>query len=732
MKSTEHGTMSWKSNEIKEAKLEVPVAIRRAARRALRKRALNSCGMNEGGTFGKGNSCAGTKGTGKAKKPKQAAAKQTQSNQFKKWFKNSQVVNDKGEPLVVYHGTNKEFSAFSHSAEQQNDAGFAGEGFYFMSSKEWGDGYAEVAVDNGGGNPRTIEAYLRLENPKVITDYAEVVKGRDIRIEGVAQEIAKEIRDLGHDGVILNSKNKTGPNEYMVLDPSQIKSATGNSGEFNSNDPSINRALNSCGMNDGGTFIKGNSCAGTKGTGKKKGLTGKAKEKVLQDFQDGKITVSQVADLLLPPESRASYKKPKTALPFVPNVDPNLVGLSKGQKKFFGASKARGADGKLLTLYHGTDQKFDAFDSPNGGWNMFSTSYNYSRTFAKGWGEVLEVHLDLKNPLDLRSLPRQRGDARNELLDLLKYKTDIDEESFNYLKDYLPHHKDTFQIINNGRDVLIEILIDMGHDGIIFPDITVGKIGKEEYGEIPATTYVAFVASQIKKTSNQNPTKSKNMNRALNSCGMTDGGTFGKGNSCAGTKGTGKAKKPKQVRPKKLVQNLKRAEAKIRNEPMEYSHNFDSKGNLLFVATSGSTEYVDFSGEQVARLKDAVSTHNHPMGGSFSPADVEFAVVADIKELRAVSRETGYTFVLQRPKNGWGEGILEKYQASRKQVVQKVTEQIYPVMSKDPKAKKVMTKEMGNRFMSELVVQDWLAKMLKAGTIPDDMPKYYELIDAKN
>lgn len=362
---------------------------------------------------------------------------------------------------------------------------------------------------------------------------------------------------------------------------------------------------------------------------------------------------------------------------------------------------------------------------------MFSTSYNYSRTFAKGWGEVLEVHLDLKNPLDLRSLPRQRGDARNELLDLLKYKTDIDEESFNYLKDYLPHHKDTFQIINNGRDVLIEILIDMGHDGIIFPDITVGKIGKEEYGEIPATTYVAFVASQIKKTSNQNPTKSKNMNRALNSCGMTDGGTFGKGNSCAGTKGTGKAK-PKQVRPKKLVQNLKRAEAKIRNEPMEYSHNFDSKGNLLFVATSGSTEYVDFSGEQVARLKDAVSTHNHPMGGSFSPADVEFAVVADIKELRAVSRETGYTFVLQRPKNGWGEGILEKYQASRKQVVQKVTEQIYPVMSKDPKAKKVMTKEMGNRFMSELVVQDWLAKMLKAGTIPDDMPKYYELIDAKN
>ena len=315
----------------------------------------------------------------------------------------------------------------------------------------------------------------------------------------------------------------------------------------------VKRALNSCGMSEGGTFVKGNSCAGTKGAGKKKGLTGKAKEKVLQDFQDGKITVSQVADLLLPPESRASYKKPKTALPFVPNVDPNLVGLSKGQKKFFGASKARGADGKLLTLYHGTDQKFDAFDNPNGGWNMFSDSYDYSRTFAKGWGDVLEVHLDLKKPLDLRSLPRQRGDARNELLRLLKYKAELDEDSINYLEEYLPYHKDTFQIINNSRDLMIDILIDNGYDGIIFPDITVGTVGgPNNYQEIPATTYVAFVASQIKKASNQNPTKSKDMNRALNSCGMSEGGTFGKGNSCAGTKGKGKTKPTKTgKKPKK-------------------------------------------------------------------------------------------------------------------------------------------------------------------------------------
>ena len=39
---------------------------------------------------------------------------------------------------------------------------------------------------------------------------------------------------------------------------------------------------------------------------------------------------------------------------------------------------------------------------------------------------------------------------------------------------------------------------------------------------------------------NFKPPKRKRVKRALNPCGMTEGGTFGKGNSCAGTKGTGK------------------------------------------------------------------------------------------------------------------------------------------------------------------------------------------------
>jgi hypothetical protein len=296
----------------------------------------------------------------------------------------------------------------------------------------------------------------------------------------------------------------------------------------------INRALNPCGMSEGGTFVKGNTCAGTKGKGKR--------EKLLADFKTGKITASQLADYLLPPEQRKSYKKPpKKTLSPEPKSTPSM-----GQNVYFKDSKVRDKDGELLTVYHGTLQEFDAFENPHGGWNMFSDNFEYSRVFAKGKGEVLEVNLNIKKPLDLRSLPRMRGDARNELIRLLKYKAELDEDSIRYLKKHLPYEKDLFAIINQSRDVLISPLIDAGYDGIIMPDIVVGQIGdSNDYGEILGDTYIAFVANQIKLTSNKSPTSNKAINRALNPCGMSEGGTFAKGNSCAGTKGTGKKAKAK-------------------------------------------------------------------------------------------------------------------------------------------------------------------------------------------
>ena len=74
--------------------------------------------------------------------------------EFKKWFgdwendpKNaSKVVDENGEPLVVYHGTNKVFNSFKEEEIGLTDKGWYGYGYYFSPSTQISDLY-------GNSNP---------------------------------------------------------------------------------------------------------------------------------------------------------------------------------------------------------------------------------------------------------------------------------------------------------------------------------------------------------------------------------------------------------------------------------------------------------------------------------------------------------------------------------------------------------------------------------------------------
>ena len=52
---------------------------------------------------------------------------------FYKWFGDSKVVDEKGRPLVVYHGTYAELDTFDKSKQKR---GFYGQGFYFSNDEE--------------------------------------------------------------------------------------------------------------------------------------------------------------------------------------------------------------------------------------------------------------------------------------------------------------------------------------------------------------------------------------------------------------------------------------------------------------------------------------------------------------------------------------------------------------------------------------------------------------------
>lgn len=66
---------------------------------------------------------------------------------FYRWFGDSKVVDEQGRPLVVYHGTNKEFEVFSKGLlGKTTQAESAKKGFFFTDDTEVADSYADYAA----------------------------------------------------------------------------------------------------------------------------------------------------------------------------------------------------------------------------------------------------------------------------------------------------------------------------------------------------------------------------------------------------------------------------------------------------------------------------------------------------------------------------------------------------------------------------------------------------------
>jgi hypothetical protein len=208
----------------------------------------------------------------------------TSTPAFRRWFGESKVVDGAGRPLVVYHGTTAEdFDAFRPNYRKGEQLGF---GIHFAADREFAAKYAEdPTVRRKGKAPKVYEVYLSIQRPLVADaivyegtpeyELAKKLAGKklmtqrgedDVRMAYMQSAIdqtgalraEKLIREAGYDGIryesILLSPVWTGwgmggartgsSRSYIVFDPTQIKSATGNRGTFDPDDPriSFNRA----------------------------------------------------------------------------------------------------------------------------------------------------------------------------------------------------------------------------------------------------------------------------------------------------------------------------------------------------------------------------------------------------------------------------------------------------------------------------------------------------------
>ena len=178
---------------------------------------------------------------------------------FWRWFGDSKVVDAEGRPQVVYHGTQADFDTFQKDAVGSN-FGLDDEGFFFTDNTIQASGYADPQsqflaagmADNRNLEPKqganVLPVYLSLQNPLTAEDYTDAfyttpqieITDQDISLIDYFDDNRKSIigfaKDGSNDGILFQHNGKT---LAVAFEPEQIKSATGNNGQFDSNNPSI-------------------------------------------------------------------------------------------------------------------------------------------------------------------------------------------------------------------------------------------------------------------------------------------------------------------------------------------------------------------------------------------------------------------------------------------------------------------------------------------------------------
>lgn len=198
----------------------------------------------------------------------------------------SKVVDGNGEPMVAYHGSNNEFTKFDTARIGSSTGTSDGRGFYFTTDKDYANSF--------GKDGNVLSVFLNIDNPlslkeKTITkrqlfdiikriDEKEVAANGehwfisnyanyyDVGIDGAIREAAESeypysdndvelvnslISASGNFKDVVNSvyeitgksseivPKENGTVHYVVTNPNQIKSATGNNGNFSTTEDDI-------------------------------------------------------------------------------------------------------------------------------------------------------------------------------------------------------------------------------------------------------------------------------------------------------------------------------------------------------------------------------------------------------------------------------------------------------------------------------------------------------------
>ena len=302
--------------------------------------------------------------------------------EFKAWFGDweldpenaSKVVDENGEPLVVYHGTNN---------RERKRVGRYPDGTWKYDYSEFsvfrGTNFFNSDEDNAGGYGSTVyPVFLNLRNPLIIDadgqNYSYIRFNNEVHD---TYEIAEYAKSNGYDGVIFNGlydgvdyaalQEKT--NDYVTFNPNQIKSATRNSGAFSSS-PDIYYQTATGEWQETEVRLRANAA----------------------NFDEAGRPLAPNGQL-----SRLPYRE------WVTVRTPSFINwFGDWMNDPENASKVVDENGEPKIVYHGTMYDFSVFEAGQGAYYGAGLYFAGHREFAENWthgmGRVVAAFLNLRNP----------------------------------------------------------------------------------------------------------------------------------------------------------------------------------------------------------------------------------------------------------------------------------------------------------------------------------------------
>lgn len=167
----------------------------------------------------------------------------TDTPAFGRWFGESKVVDENGDPLVLYHGTASSFSTFAKGEAKHIDL----PGYYFTPDPAVADNFSASASRKeirdaegyiaGYDGANTVPVYLSLKNPAEIRltdrETGKMTGSNEVR------DMLERAQAAGHDGAIISGwADGSGKVQYVAFEPNQIKSIY-NRGTWDAADPRI-------------------------------------------------------------------------------------------------------------------------------------------------------------------------------------------------------------------------------------------------------------------------------------------------------------------------------------------------------------------------------------------------------------------------------------------------------------------------------------------------------------